>query len=42
MSEAELYRLMLMQQMGGHLPAGSQPIRPPVLMEADDEPTITF
>ena len=42
MSEAELYRLMLMQQMGGQVTAGSQPIRPPVLMEADDEPTITF
>ena len=42
MSESEFYRLMLMQQMGGQLPAGSQPTRPPVFMEADDEPTITF
>ena len=42
MSESELYRLMLMQQMGGQLPAKSQQMRPPEFMEADDEPTITF
>lgn len=42
MSEAELYRLMLMQQMGGQLPVSSQPIRPPMLVEAEDEPTLTF
>ena len=42
LSETELYRLMLMQQMGGQLPAKSQQMRPSVFMEADDEPTITF
>ena len=40
MSESELYRLMLMQQMAGGSGKPAQNIR--VTTEADDEPTITF
>ena len=40
MSESELYRLMLMQQMGGGSGKPARNIH--VTTEADDEPTITF
>ena len=40
MSETELYRLMLMQQMAGGPGKPTQNIR--LTTEADDEPTITF
>jgi hypothetical protein len=40
LSETELYRLMLMQQMAGNPVKPSQNIR--LTTESDDEPTITF
>jgi hypothetical protein len=40
MSETELYRLMLMQQMAGGSGKPTQNIR--LTTEGDDEPTITF
>ena len=40
MSESELYRLMLMQQMAGG--AGKPPQNIRVATENDDEPTLTF